>query len=240
MIKVFERIALSADVSGKDVILAGKVKSVTEIKTSKAGNKYCSVTLAGKVFDPEIEEELDEEYRVLFLDKNSKNYGPQLCATQVEKMKVKAGSYVAIRATENITVKDDDSEETTYFGSRIAYTNGTRFNYHFGKRGEEASVVIGVASINQLENGVRTLSVPLRMWDKDLQENYTAWVSVEGALITDELLNSLEPKPAPTEEDPNHVIRPTVAVVFEKLNEEEENGRTAKLSGKATSIVPVG
>lgn len=235
MIKCYEREAL-VETSTKDVILAGKVAKVTEKKTSKAGNGYLKVTLAGTTIDPELELEVAEEYEILFFDKQDGQFGPQMNATQVEKLKLKEGSYVAIRATESINVNDDDEEEITYFGSRCVFANGCRFNFKFSKRGNEAAVVIGSAIINKNDKGEKTLSVPLRMWDKTKEENYTAWVNVSGD-ISEAVYEEL----APSMGDDNKEHKPLVCVSFDKLDEHKEDGsdRIANYTGKFTSICKV-
>lgn len=235
MIKCYEREAL-VETTSKDVILAGRVAKVTNKKTSKAGNSYLKVTLAGTTIDPDLELEISEEYEILFFDRESGQFGPQLNATQVEKMKIKEGSYIAIRATESISVNDDGEEEITYFGSHVAFANGCRFNFKFSKKGNEAAVVIGSAVINTNDDGKKTLSLPLRLWDKSKEENYTAWVNVQGD-ISEETFAEL----APVKGDDNKDHKPLVCVAFDKLNENKEDGseRIASLTGKFTSICKV-
>jgi len=194
------------------------------------------VTLAGTTIDPELELEVAEEYEILFFDKEDGPYGPQLNATSVEKLKLKVGDYVAIRASESINVKEDGEEEITYFGSRCSYANGSKFNFKFSKKGNEAVVVVGVAVINKNDKGEKNLSVPVREWDKTKKENYTAWANISGD-IPEEVFESL----APAMGDDNKEHNPLVCVSFDKLEDHKEEGsdRIANYTGKYTSICKV-
>ncbi len=232
----YTRTPLNSEVTSKDVILAGKVTKVTEKKTSKAGNEYIKVTLSSKEYDPDLEMDIEEEKTVLFLNKPEGAYGPQLNADQVEKLKVKEGSLVAIRATESINVNDQGEEEETYFGSRIQYANGTKFEFKFSKKGSDASVVCGKAVLHENDEGKTTLSVPISMWDKEKKENYTAWCNC--GEVDDETKTLLTPTETYTDKQGEEKPKlKTISVSFSGHLKETLDDDTKRV--KALDGVPV-
>ena len=90
---------------GNKVVLAGKVKQIVSGKTKNSGKEYVRLVLQKKAmtWDPELEMEVEaeeaEEATIIFVDNEEGFYGPSLAATNVEKLKIKDGTYVAVKAS---------------------------------------------------------------------------------------------------------------------------------------------
>jgi len=163
---------------GNKVVLAGKVKQIVSGKTKNSGKEYVRLVLQKKAmtWDPELEMEVEaeeaEEATIIFVDNEEGFYGPSLAATNVEKLKIKDGTYVAVKAS----AKENDDGTISYFGSRVQYL-GCCFDFKFSEDGPAASVIIGTTIVKSQTE----VSVPVRSYDFKKRVQYTAWANMTAA-----------------------------------------------------------
>lgn len=221
---VFER----GNEKNNDVLLVGTVDSIKS-GNSKNGNKYTRIDLRDTRYDEALEMEVEDTATIIFLDRydNGSGYGDQLNSTNVNKLKIKAGSIIAVRCSR---VTNDDGE-VVYFGTRAQYTNGCRFKFNYSeKKGMPATVIIGRTIINE-----KNLSVPVNGYDATAEgddKKYTIWCNItKDGEIPAEVAEDLKPK-----EDGK---KPIAAFVFSKIEEEKEGKKLIGLSGSYDSYLKV-
>ena len=152
----------------RDLVLLGRVNKL-ENGVSKAGRNWARLTMTVVEYDADMDLDVDNQYEIMFIDNESELYGPQKNAEQVQKMKPKEGSVVVVRCSGS--EKDD---KVSYFGSRMYYP-GNVFNLKQSKKGLGCTIVTGVMCPNEEKN---TVSIPIRVWNKETATNDTVWYTL--------------------------------------------------------------
>lgn len=212
MVEVFRK--------GNKAILAGQVKDVTE-GVSQKGVSYVRVVLAQSRYDADMDLDVEDEVTVVFTNRETGLYGPEMNADKVKKLKIKTGSTIAIRATR----KDNEDGSVSYFGTQAKYP-GCRFTFKLTEEGPAAEVIIGIAVVKAENN----ISVPVTIYDAKgatkEEKNKTVWLTTKAQ----ENVEVTEGTFDPTAEKK----RPVVAFVIPKI-EETKNDAGISWSGNFTA-----
>ena len=188
---------------GNKVILAGKVKEIVD-GVSQKGKEYVRVVLSQTRYDADMELEVEDEATVIFTNREDGPYGAEMNADRIKKLKIKAGTTIALKATR----KENEDGTVAYYGLRAQYP-GCRFEFKATEDGPAAEVVVGIAIVKAENN----ISVPISVFDAKgttkEEKNKTAWLTTKAQENTDVAEGTFDPT--------SEKKRPVVAFVIPKI-----------------------
>lgn len=226
---------------GNKVLLSGRVSEFKNAKKKDSGEACFFLTLDAMAYDENMGVDMPCKYHIGFFDRKDGKYGPQSDATYASKMIKKTGGTILVRANEYERTAEDGSAEIAYNGTQIIFP-GAITTYKLsedpntGEVYRSTAIYSGVAIAKEEEKDgtvLRTISIPIKKWNKDTRVNDTYWLNIEN--VDAETIKML----APTEDDLNSSGKPrhkTVAVEFNKPIQEAES-MMADWADKKTFVI---